>query len=143
MRLTNRNVMTRGGSDTQVFTCKSQPSGPKCPVLPTEPLVHEHVELSRLAPWTHMVEPADGPDTICETAFKAVVGERRSLLLTGLAGTGKTHLAKALVSKLREQGEQVHLISLCHVGACVLGGCTIHNCFTSFYGLATSEKGGW
>ena len=72
--------MTRGGTDTPVFTCKSQPSRPKCPVLPTEPLVHEHVELSRLAPWTQIVEPADGPDTIYETAFKAVVGERRSLV---------------------------------------------------------------
>jgi DNA polymerase III delta prime subunit len=74
----------------------------------------------------HIVEPADGPDTIYETAFKAVLGERHSLLLTGPAGTGKIHLAKALVSELKEQGEQVHLISLCHVGACVLGGCTIH-----------------
>ena len=34
-----------------------------------------------------------------------------SLLLTGLPGTGKTHLARSIV--LREQGEAVHLVSSC------------------------------
>ena len=33
-----------------------------------------------------------------------------SLLLTGLPGTGKTHLARTIVARLREQGEAVHLL---------------------------------
>ena len=34
-----------------------------------------------------------------------------SLLLTGLPGTGKTHLPRTIVARLREQGEAVHLVS--------------------------------
>ena len=37
-----------------------------------------------------------------------------SLLLTGLPGTGKTHLARTIVARLREQGEAAHLVSKTH-----------------------------
>ena len=40
-----------------------------------------------------------------------------SLLLTGLPGTGKTHLAQTIVARLREQGEAVHLVSKTHCSA--------------------------
>ena len=45
----------------------------------------------------------------------------RSLLLTGLPGTGKTHLARTIVTKLRERGEVVHLISKTHSAVQNLG----------------------
>ena len=44
-----------------------------------------------------------------------------SLLLTGLPGTGKTHLARTIVARLREQGEAVHLVSKTHCSAQNLG----------------------
>ena len=44
-----------------------------------------------------------------------------SLLLTGLPGTGKTHLARTIVARLREQGEAVHLVSKTH--------CSAQNCW--------------
>ena len=44
-----------------------------------------------------------------------------SLLLTGLPGTGKTHLARTIVARLREQGEAVRLVSKTHCSAQNLG----------------------
>ena len=44
-----------------------------------------------------------------------------SLLLTGLPGTGKTHLARTIVARLREQGEAAHLVSKTHCSAQNLG----------------------
>ena len=44
-----------------------------------------------------------------------------SLLLTGLPGTGKTHLARTIVARLQEQGEAVHLVSKTHCSAQNLG----------------------
>ena len=44
-----------------------------------------------------------------------------SLLLTGLPGTEKTHLARTIVVRLREQGEAVHLVSKTHCSAQNLG----------------------
>ena len=44
-----------------------------------------------------------------------------SLLLTGLPGTGKTHLARTIAARLREQGEAVHLMSKTHCSAQNLG----------------------
>ena len=44
-----------------------------------------------------------------------------SLLLTGLPGAGKTHLARTIVARLREQGEAVHLVSKTHCSAQNLG----------------------
>ena len=41
--------------------------------------------------------------------------------LTGLPGTGKTHLARTIVARLREQGEAVHLVSKTHCSAQNLG----------------------
>ena len=37
-----------------------------------------------------------------------------SLLLTGLPGTGKTHLARKIVAALREQGQAVHIVAKTH-----------------------------
>ena len=45
----------------------------------------------------------------------------RSLLLTGLPGTRKTHLARIIVTKLRERGKVVHLISKAHSAVQNLG----------------------
>ena len=39
----------------------------------------------------------------------------------GLPGTGKTHLARTIVARLREQGEAVHLVSKTHCSAQNLG----------------------
>ena len=44
-----------------------------------------------------------------------------SLLLTGLPGTGKTHLARTIVARLQEQGEAAHLVSKTHCSAQNLG----------------------
>ena len=44
-----------------------------------------------------------------------------SLLLTGLPGTGKTHLARTIVARLREQGEAVRLVSKTHCSVQNLG----------------------
>ena len=43
------------------------------------------------------------------------------LLLMGLPGTGKTHLARTIVARLREQGEAAHLVSKTHCSAQNLG----------------------
>ena len=45
----------------------------------------------------------------------------RSLLLTGLPGTGKTHLARRIVEQLREAGDVVQLVSKTHCAAQSLG----------------------
>ena len=45
----------------------------------------------------------------------------RSLLLTGLPGTGKTHLARRIVEQLREAGDVVQLVSKTHCAAQNLG----------------------
>ena len=37
-----------------------------------------------------------------------------SLLLTGMPGTGKTHLARRIVAALREQGQVVHIVAKTH-----------------------------
>ncbi|CAE7532481.1 FV3-083R, partial [Symbiodinium pilosum] len=37
-----------------------------------------------------------------------------SLLLTGLPGTGKTHLARKIVAALREQGQAAHIVAKTH-----------------------------
>ena len=39
----------------------------------------------------------------------------------GLPGTGKTHLARTIVARLREQGEAVRLVSKTHCSAQNLG----------------------
>ena len=44
-----------------------------------------------------------------------------SLLLTGLPGTGKTHLARTIVARLQEQGEAARLVSKTHCSAQNLG----------------------
>ena len=44
-----------------------------------------------------------------------------SVLLMGLPGTGKTHLARTIVARLREQGEAVHLVSKTHCSTQNLG----------------------
>ena len=41
--------------------------------------------------------------------------------LTGLPGTGKTHLARTIVARLQEQGEAAHLVSKTHCSAQNLG----------------------
>ena len=45
----------------------------------------------------------------------------RSLLLTGLPGAGKTHLARRIVEQLREAGDVVQLVSKTHCAAQNLG----------------------
>ena len=44
-----------------------------------------------------------------------------SLLLTGLPGTGKTHLAQRIVAVLREQKQAVHIVAKTHCAAQNLG----------------------
>ena len=61
------------------------------------------------APWRHVADP---------------VGhclEGKSLLLSGMPGTGKTHLAKQIVTQLSALGEGVTLISKTHCSVQNLG----------------------
>ena len=63
--------------------------------------------------------PNSGGGTEWTTPNHCLAGN--SLLLTGLPGTGKTHLARTIVARLREQGEAVHLVSKTHCSAQNLG----------------------
>ena len=67
-----------------------------------------------------ITEAADGGARARTGADGAVV-LGNSLLLTGLPGTGKTHLARTIVARLREQGKAVHLVSKTHCSAQNLG----------------------
>jgi predicted PilT family ATPase len=56
-------------------------------------------------------------------------GERRvlegsSLLVTGIAGTGKTHFLQGVVERLRTRGKIVDIISKTHVASRRAGGVT-------------------
>ena len=64
---------------------------------------------ARAAGWTDVADPV----------AHCLAG--RLVLLTGLPGTGKTHLARTIVTKLRERGEVVHLISKTHSAVQNLG----------------------
>ena len=48
----------------------------------------------------------------------------QSLYISGIAGTGKSHLMKELVAALKEQGERVEIMAKCHVAALSAGGHT-------------------
>ena len=58
-----------------------------------------------------------------ETATREVL-EGGSLYICGIAGTGKTHLAKQLVVQLRALGKRVDIIAKCHTAAVRAGGVT-------------------
>ena len=68
-----------------------------------------------------------------------------SLLLTGLPGTGKTHLARTIVARLREQGEAVHLVSKTHCSAqnLGLGAQPTTGCAGTCAGAARKSWTGW
>ena len=46
------------------------------------------------------------------------------LLVLGLPGTGKSHLCKQIVSKLRGEGKHVEVLSKTHVASQRVGGVT-------------------
>ena len=58
-----------------------------------------------------------------EDATREVL-EGGSLYICGIAGTGKTHLAKQLVEQLRALGKRVDIIAKCHTAAVRAGGVT-------------------
>ena len=64
-------------------------------------------------------KPLRGKTDVADAVAHCLAG--RSLLLTGLPGTGKTHLARTIVTKLRERGEVAHLISKTHSAVQNLG----------------------
>ena len=66
-----------------------------------EPQLPEHAMPPELQ-WTDIADPL----THCLAGG--------SLLLTGLPGTGKTHLARHIVAALREQGQAVHIVAKTH-----------------------------
>ena len=67
-----------------------------------------------------------------------------SLLLTGLPGTGKTHLARTIVARLQEQGEAVHLVPKTHCSAQNLGlGAQTADHWARRYAARESWTGWW
>ena len=72
------------------------------PRLETEPPTEQE-------PWRHVVDPVEH----CLNGH--------SLLLSGMPGTGKTHLARQIVSQLSQLGEGVTLISKTHCSVQNLG----------------------
>ena len=59
----------------------------------------------------------------------------RSALLTGAAGTGKTHLLNTFIAQARDQGKKVSVTATTGLAATHLGGNTIH----SWSGIGVSD----
>jgi hypothetical protein len=57
-----------------------------------------------------------------EATQRVMAGE--SLLIEGIAGTGKSYFAQQLVEALRAQGKSVAIISKTHTASSRIGGCT-------------------
>ncbi len=57
-----------------------------------------------------------------EAMRRVLAGE--SLLIEGIAGTGKSYFAQQLVQSLRAQGKSVAIISKTHTASSRIGGCT-------------------
>ena len=71
-----------------------------------------------------------------EAVQRAVVGRRQSVLVTGGAGTGKSHLIQELVASLREAGSTPAITATTGCAAVQIGGTTIH----AFSGLGGSRR---
>ena len=99
-----RLVRARHPDGTAVYRCEQ-----------VEPLLGEHREPETAArsPMPCGWERVEDPVAHCLRG--------RSLLLTGLPGTGKTHLARRIVTQLREAGDLVQLVSKTHCAAQNLG----------------------
>lgn len=65
----------------------------------------------------------------------AILMSGRSALLTGAAGTGKTHLLNKFIIQAREQGRKVSVTATTGLAATHLGGNTIH----SWSGIGVSD----
>ena len=57
----------------------------------------------------------------------AILMSGRSALLTGAAGTGKTHLLNTFIAQARDQGKKVSVTATTGLAATHLGGNTIHS----------------
>ena len=64
-----------------------------------------------------------------------IVEGGRSVFFTGAAGTGKSHLLRAIVERLRERGSTVAVTGATGAAACNVGGTTLH----SFAGICRCE----
>ena len=65
----------------------------------------------------------------------AILMSGRSALLTGAAGTGKTHLLNTFIAQARDQGKKVSVTATTGLAATHLGGNTIH----SWSGIGVSD----
>jgi len=65
----------------------------------------------------------------------AILMSGRSALLTGAAGTGKTHLLNTFIMQARDQGKKVSVTATTGLAATHLGGNTIH----SWSGIGVSD----
>lgn len=65
----------------------------------------------------------------------AILMSGRSALLTGAAGTGKTHLLNTFIAQVRDQGKKVSVTATTGLAATHLGGNTIH----SWSGIGVSD----
>ncbi len=68
-----------------------------------------------------------------QAVFDAVVVRRENVFFTGDAGSGKSHVLRAMVQALRSAKQSVYVTASTGIAACSIGGVTIH----SFAGIGT------
>ena len=79
-------------------------------------------------PWTHVISPLQqrGNAEEVEAKVTEIVDSKRGCLITGWAGTGKTHFVKALCNRL---GGATTKLAPTNMACLLLGGRTFHSTF--------------
>jgi len=90
--------------------------------------------------WTTLLEEP-GSDFFTHIVRPHVIGQRKSAMLTGPPGSGKSVVLRKLAEELRAQGETVKIISLTHVAARNVEGQTAHSFVHGF--VQNGRYEGW
>jgi hypothetical protein len=112
-RLNQHCLMTAIPADDVVYRVQAATESDPLKCNPSLPHRTWDLELPTRT-WSHL-SPEEGERRVLEGS---------SLLVTGIAGTGKTHLLQGVVERLRAQGKIVDIISKTHVASRRAGGVT-------------------